>query len=395
MARELSFACQTGERRYIRMAAAQDIAAARSLERRVDARLIKRLPAARDWQAFELNVQFSAGAGITAVTGPSGAGKTLLLDCLAGFARPDEGRILVQDQLFFDAATQVHLEPQQRRCGYIFQDHALFPHMTVRENLRFAASSAKRVKGRGLNRHRRVNELLEAFELGELAARKPAQLSGGQKQRAALARILVSEPTLLLLDEPTRGLDARLREAFYDVLRETQQRLHAPIVLVTHDLEECFELADCVYLLDRGRVLQSGDKEAVFSRPATLDIARSLGLYNIVPAAIASLDPGRHTSRIAVLGHEIEGPYLPGRLIGDHGFLVLRQSEVRVRAPGTSAAGDAITLRVVDAALSARGVRMALEHGFVATVSESEYEQLRGSDRVEVGIPGSAVYFIA
>lgn len=376
------------------MGAAEEIAAGGSTERLVDARLIKRFPAGPDSEAFELNVQFSAGAGITAITGPSGAGKTLMLNCLAGFARPDEGRILVQDQLFFDAATRVHLEPQQRRCGYIFQDHALFPHMTVRENLRFAASTARRMKGRGLNRHRRVNELLEAFELGELAARKPAQLSGGQRQRAALARILVSEPTLLLLDEPTRGLDARLRQAFYEVLGETQQRLRAPIVLVTHDLEECFELADCVYLLDRGRVLQSGEKEAVFARPATLEIARSLGLYNIVPAEIASLDPGRHTSRITVLGHEVEGPYLAGHLKGDRGFLVVRQSEIRVHEPAPSKR-DRVGLRVVEAAVSARGVRIALEHGIVATVSESEYEQLRGNERLEIEIPASAVYFIA
>lgn len=377
------------------MAGAQDIPQTRSTERLIDARLIKRLPAGRDWEAFELNVHFCAGAGTTVVTGPSGAGKTLLLNCLAGFAHPDEGRILVQDQLFFDAAARVHLAPQERHCGYIFQDHALFPHMTVRENLRFAASAARRRKGQRLNRHRRVNELLDAFELGELAARKPAQLSGGQRQRAALARILVSEPTLLLLDEPTRGLDARLRQAFYALLRDTQHRLHAPIVLVTHDLEECFALADCVYLLDRGRVLQWGAKDTVFSRPATLDIARSLGLYNIVPAEIASLDPSRHTSRLTVLNHEIDGPYLPGHLIGDHGFLCVRQSEVRIHAPAADSAADRFVLRVVEVSASARGIRIAFEDGIVATISESEFEQLRGNDRLELEIPASAVYFIA
>lgn len=362
----------------------------------IDARLIKRLPAGRDSEAFELNVHFTAGNGITAVTGPSGAGKTLLLNCLAGFARPDEGRILVQDRLFFDAAARVHVAPQQRRCGYIFQDHALFPHMTVRENLRFAAATARRVKGRALNRHRRVNELLEAFELNELAARKPAQLSGGQRQRAALARILVSEPALLLLDEPTRGLDARLRQAFYEVLRETEQRLQAPIVLVTHDLEECFELAGCVYLLDRGRVLQSGAKDAVFARPATLEIARSLGLYNIVPAAIVALDPGRGTSRLSVLGQEIEGPYLPGHLIGDQGFLVVRRSELRVHAPAEGVARDSrFMLRVAGATATARGVGIAFEHGIEATISENEYEELRGNERLAIEIPASAVYFLA
>jgi molybdate transport system ATP-binding protein len=360
----------------------------------VDARLIKRFPAGRDSEAFELNVHFCAGPEVTVVSGASGAGKTLLLNCVAGFARPDEGRILVNDELLFDAATHIHLSPQRRRCGYIFQDHALFPHMTVRDNLRFAASAARSGKGTGLHRRRRIHELLEAFELGDLAARKPAQLSGGQKQRAALARILVSEPRLLLLDEPTRGLDVRLRRAFYDVLRETQRRLDIPIVLVTHDLDECLELADCVYLLDRGRVLQSGPKASVFARPATLEIARSLGIYNLLPASIASLDPGRGTCRLSVLDQEIEGPYLPGHLIGDSGFLCVRQSETRIRAPGNRVSGNELLLRLAGSSASSRGVRVVFEPDVAATVSESEFEQLRGHDRLVVEIPAAAVYFL-
>lgn len=327
--------------------------------------------------------------------GPSGAGKTLLLNCLAGFTRADEGRILVHDELFFDAPTRIHLPPQRRRCGYIFQDHALFPHMTVRENLRFAASAARRAKGRALNRHRRVQELLEAFELTDMAARRPAQLSGGQKQRAALARILLSEPRLLLLDEPTRGMDLRLRRAFYDVLRETHARLEIPIILVTHDLEECFELADSAYLLDGGRVLQSGLKEAVFSRPATLEIARSLGIYNLLPATIAGLDPGRHTSRLAVFDRELEGRYLPGHLIGDSGFLCVRQSEVRVRPAEARPQANRLSLRLKNWCASSRGVRLVFENDIAAIVNESDFERLRGEDRLDLEIPPSAVYFIA
>jgi molybdate transport system ATP-binding protein len=364
------------------------------LNNTVDARLVKRFPAGRDSEAFELNVHFCAAPDITVVSGASGAGKTLLLNCLAGFTRPDEGRILVNDELLFDAATHIHLSPQQRRCGYIFQDHALFPHMTVRDNLRFAASTAAPARRRALNRHRRVQELLDAFELGDLAARKPAQLSGGQKQRAALARILVSEPRLLLLDEPTRGLDARLRRAFYEVLRETHRRLQAPVVLVTHDLDECLELADCVYLLERGRVVQSGPAHAVFARPATLDIARSLGIYNLLPATIAALDPTRHTSRLAVFDAEIEGPHLPGHLIGDNGHVCVRQSEIRLRPPGVRSASNQIVLRVIERSSSSAGVRLLFEHDVIATVSESEFEQLRGEETLLIEIPASAIYFL-
>ena len=128
---------------------------------KIDARLIKRLPAIGETKEFQLNIHLKSDAAITVLWGASGAGKTLALHCLGGFTKPDEGRILINDELYFDAATQVNLPPQNRRCGYVFQDHALFPHMTVRENLKFAAASARHSSK--LNKHRRMIELLEAF----------------------------------------------------------------------------------------------------------------------------------------------------------------------------------------------------------------------------------------
>ncbi|MFL6352699.1 MAG: ABC transporter ATP-binding protein [Bryobacteraceae bacterium] len=360
----------------------------------IDARLIKRFAAGPESERFELDIHLSADVGITVLLGPSGSGKTLTLNCLAGFARPDEGRILVNDELYFDAATGVHLPPPRRQCGYIFQDHALFPHMSVRENLQFAASAAAPDKRGRLNRHRRINELLEVFELSELAARKPGQLSGGQKQRAALARVLVREPRILLFDEPTRGLDARLRQAFYEVMRKTRERLKVPLVLVTHDLEECFELADSVFLLERGRFVQFGSREMVFHHPANTEVARSLGVYNIIPAEIAALDPTRNTSRLRVLNNEIEGPYLPGHLIGDHGFLCIRHSEITVLPPRAQVARNQLMLRLLSSNPTSHGVRLMFEHHIFAVVSETEYVQLRGNDCLRLEIPQAAVYFI-
>jgi molybdate transport system ATP-binding protein len=356
----------------------------------IDARLIKRFPSGPGSEAFELNVHLQSPGGITALFGASGAGKSLTLNCIAGFSRPDEGRILVSERLYFDAAAGVHLSPQLRRCGYIFQDHALFPHMTVRENLLFAASSSG--AGRGLQVRRRTQELLEAFQLTELAARKPAQLSGGQKQRAALARTLLTEPRALLLDEPARGLDLSLRQAFYDVLRETRRRLNVPILLVTHDVEECFELAEWVYLIHSGHILQSGPRERMLSRPASVEAARTLGFFNIVPAEIAALDPGRNISKLSVLGQEIEGPYLPAHLIGDHGFLCMRESEVRIAKTQTT---NRIALRLVSAEPSGRGVRVRFENGITATVPASEWKPVSCGSRIEVEIPPCAVWFVA
>ena len=359
---------------------------------RVDARVVKHLPPIKETPAFELNLHFHGGEGITVILGPSGAGKTLLLNCLGGFVRPDEGRILVSDELYFDAATNVHLPPRLRRCGYIFQDHALFPHMTVRENLRFAASLSSSDAG-GLNLRRRVNELLESFDLADLDDRKPAQLSGGQKQRAALARILLTQPRLLLLDEPSRGLDALLRQSFYELLRSLRARLPVPVLLVSHDIDECFELADSVALLDGGRLLQSGARETVFAKPATVEIARLLGIYNIAPAEIRMLDPGANLSRIRLLDQEIEGPYFPGHLIGDGGFLCVRRSEVKAVPPGNHTSKNRLTLRIEGKHASPFGISIALENGFSVVMRETEYSEHSGGDRLTLEIPASAMAF--
>jgi molybdate transport system ATP-binding protein len=360
---------------------------------KIDARLLKSLPAAGDTAAFELNIHLKSDAAITVLWGASGTGKTLALNCLSGFVKPDEGRILVNDELLFDAATAVNLPPRARRCGYIFRDHALFPHMTVRENLKFAAAAARHSSR--LNKHRRVTDLLEAFDLSDLAARKPAQLSAGEKQRAAFARMLMGDPRLLLLDEPTRGLDARLRQAFYEVLRTTRERSPAPILLVTHDLEECMQLGDFACLMESGHFVQSGPREQVFAWPASADIARTLGIYNLLPATVAALDPSRDTCLLDVAGSHVQGRYLKGRLIGDQGYLCIRQTEARLLPNLGRGDLNQIVLRVQGITPSAQGVRVLLEHGAAAVVSEAQYELLRGENTLKLEVPPPAVYFIA
>ncbi len=360
----------------------------------IEARLFKRLPpTSANSDPFELDVHLSAPAGIVVLLGPSGSGKSLTLNCIAGFARPDDGRVLVNDRLFFDGPTKVNTTPQQRQCGYIFQDHALFPHMTVRDNLRFAASSA-RTGARGLARYRRINELLETFELTSLANRKPPQLSGGEKQRAALARILVGEPAILLLDEPSRGLDARLRQTFYEVLRQTQQRLGVSMLLVTHDVEECFALADFICLMHAGRFLQAAPRETVLCRPASSAAARSLGLFSVVNAEIKALDPARNTSVLSLGGQSLEGHYLPGHLIGDRGLLCIREAEIKVLPPQPRSTRDTLLLVVDATALTPVGVRIRFEGDICATVSETDFEHLRSSRQLSLQIPASALSFL-
>lgn len=289
----------------------------------IQVRIRKQFAAGPDSAGFLLDLEFSAAAGVTVLFGSSGAGKTLTLDCIAGFVRPDEGRILLDDQILFDGDAGVHLPPRSRRCGYVFQNYALFPHMTLRQNLEFAAERAPR-----LGRHRKVTEMLEKFHLADVAGRRPYQLSGGQKQRCSIARALIGGPRVLLLDEPTRGLDAPLRAELYAVLRQVRQEFGTPILLVTHDTAECFELADEMVVLRDGHAVQSGTPRKVFEQPANVDVARLLGLYNLLPVEIRALDPGRNTSRLRFQDFELAGPYFPGRLIGDQVWLYVRPDQL-------------------------------------------------------------------
>ncbi len=291
----------------------------------IQARIRKQFASGAESAAFSLDVDLQAKAGITVLFGPSGAGKTLTLDSIAGFVRPDEGRILLDDEILFDGASGVHLAPRARRCGYVFQNHALFPHMTLRGNLEFAVERLPRRE-----RHRKVAEMLEKFHLAEVSGRRPYQLSGGQKQRCSIARALIGSPRLLLLDEPARGLDAPLRAELYAALRQVRQEFEIPALLVTHNFEECFELGDQMLVVREGRVMQSGTPRKVFEHPANVDVARLLGVYNLLPVEIRGLDPGRNMSRLRYQDFELTGPYFPGRLIGDRVWLCIRPDVLTV-----------------------------------------------------------------
>ena len=327
---------------------------------KLEARIKKRLP------TFQLDIDIQTEAAAIVLWGASGAGKTLTLNSLGGFTRPDEGRIMLGQDIFFDGTTKVHLPPQKRRCGYIFQEHALFPHMTIMENLSFAATASRQQS------KTKIAELLNAFELDSLADRKPAQLSGGQQQRAALARAMVINPRMLLLDEPTQGLDARLKRNFFQLLNQNVQQSEALVVLVTHELDECFEMGDYICLLDAGQIIQSGPKAAVLTKPKTVQAARSLGIFNVIPAEIESLDPGRNLSRLRMAGAAWTGNYFPGHLLGDKGFATFRETSIKLSRNQSDP-----EFKLQQVIPFARGVRLELtgldsKEELIAVVSESQ-----------------------
>ncbi len=239
----------------------------------ISARIRKTFATRPDSAGFVLDLQFEVAVGVTVLFGASGSGKTLTLDSIAGFVRPDQGRILLDGEILYDGASGVHLPPQERHCGYVFQNYALFPHMTLRKNLEFAVERMPR-----LERHRRVNEMLEQFRLTGSAGRRPHEVSGGQRQRCSIARALIGEPKVLLLDEPSQGLDAVLKTELYAALRQVRSEFQTPMLLVTHDLDECFELGEEMLVLHNGKIAQSGPPHKILDQPANADVARLLRL---------------------------------------------------------------------------------------------------------------------
>lgn len=336
----------------------------------IQVRIRKKFAAARESAGFELDVMFEALGGITVLFGPSGAGKTLTLDCIAGFETPDDGRILVDDSILFDAPTRVNIPPRDRRCGYVFQNYALFPHMTVRQNLMFAAKRRAR-----LERHRRVNEMLERFHLEDVAGRRPHEISGGQKQRCSIARALIADPRVLLLDEPAQGLDAPLRAELYSLLRQVRNDFQTPTLLVTHDLEECFELGEEMLVFREGKLVQTGAPRSVLERPASIEVARLLGQFNLLPVEILALDPGRNTSRLRFAEFDISGPYLKGHFRGDRVWVCVRPSELTVRGRDAKPAANQVPARLERVVEMPHGMRLEFERELTVELSHAEYER--------------------
>jgi len=314
---------------------------------------------------FALDVEFALPQGVTALFGPAGAGKTLILEALAGFATPDSGRILLDDVLLFDAAARVSVPPHQRGCGYVAQRDALFPHMTLRQNLAFAAHRSPRVE-----RTRRVAEMVERFQLGAAAVRRPRDVTPPERLRGAVARALLASPKLLLLDE--RGFDETL-------LRTVREAFAGPILLVTDDLDLCSAAAGRLILLDAGRMVQSGAPESVLDRPESVAAARLLGIPNIFECTVAALDPGRRSSRLEFSGFAINGPYLPGHFRGDRVSVTARPEDLRVHAGESERVENAVAAELVRVSRRVRMVRMEFAGGIFVDVPHEEYEGKKDS----------------
>ena len=288
---------------------------------------------------FELDLAVVLTPGITILFGPSGAGKTTLLDCIAGLIRPDAGRIATREKILFDCALGVNLSPQLRRVGYVFQDLALFPHLTVQANVEYGLSRLGRER-----RKQRSAAMLESFRIAHLSSHRPGQISGGERQRVALARALVIGPAILLLDEPLAALDVVTKSKIVDDLRAWNQEHGVPIVYVTHSREEVFALGDRVIVLENGRIIAQGTPHQVMSAPRLETVAQLAGFENIFDATVMAIHEERGTMVCRLSGSpvEIETP-----LVRADAGSALR---VGIRA------GDILLASVAPVGLSARNI---------------------------------------
>ncbi len=290
---------------------------------------------------FALDVEFSVAPGFTILFGPSGAGKTTLLDCVAGLAKPESGRIAIGERVLFDSDQRLCLPVAKRRVGYVLQSLALFPHLTVEQNVQYGLSHLTHAE-----RSERCLAILQAFRIAHLARRSAREISGGESQRVALARTLVTDPEVLLLDEPLAALDAATKRKIIDDLRAWNQAHRIPILYVTHSREEVFALGERVIVLDAGRIVAQGTPHEVIEAPRQETVAQLVGVENIFDTVVEAVRPERGT--------------MTCRIVGDGGPVVLETPLVRggVGSPMRIGirAGDILLATAPPVGLSARNV---------------------------------------
>jgi molybdate transport system ATP-binding protein len=307
----------------------------------LSARIRKTLPSFE--REFSLDVDFKAAPGFTIIFGASGSGKTTLLDCVAGLATPDAGRIAVGECILFDVSTRMNVPVAKRAVGYVLQDLALFPHLTVEQNTEYGLAHLPRPA-----RKQRSAAMLQEFRIDHLRQRRPAQISGGERQRVALARALVTDPCVLMLDEPLAALDAATKGNILDDLRRWNQAHGIPILYVTHSRDEVLALGERVLVMEQGRIIARGTPHEVLSAPLQETVAQLAGFENIFDATVWLIHEDRGTITCRLPADK------PGTFVLLEAPLIRAEQGSRVRVG--IRAGDILLAIAKPEGLSARNV---------------------------------------
>lgn len=341
------------------------------------------LRVARRLASFELRVDLECAYPATAVFGPSGAGKTSLLNLIAGLLRPDSGEIRLDDQVLYSSQRGVDLSPDRRRIGYVFQDDLLFPHLDVRRNLCYGRDRLPTSE-----RRFELRQIVDLLEIGPLLDRRPRRLSGGERQRVALGRALLASPRLLLMDEPLASLDQGLKSRIIPYLRHIRKDLGIPILYVSHSVAEILEITGQAIVLQSGQVMAHGDLFRIAHRPGILPLVEEHGLENVLQAEILASDPVTGMTRARCCGREWKIPYcdVPA---GSRVFIAVRAQDVVLarRRPEGLSIRNAIPGSVLQVSCTGRtalvyvdiGVRLAVK---ITPEAAAELDLQAGQDVV-------------
>ncbi len=326
----------------------------------------------------------------TVLFGPSGAGKTTVLRCLAGLEKPDRGTIRFDGETWFDSASRLFVAPQDRCIGYFFQEYALFPHLSVLNNIGYNLDKLSRTE-----KQNRIGEMLELFHLQGMEDRDIATLSGGEKQRVALARTLARRPRLLLLDEPLSALDGPTRIRLRKALRSLLPQFGLPILLVTHDRTEALSLGDRLIVMDQGRSLQEGSISEVFSKPNSKRTAEIVGMENVFPGRLVEKRQGLAYVRVGdtlltVAGnHCEEGPVMVGIRAED---ILLSTAAATIQSSARNRLHGVITQITPEEAL----VRVSVDCGFAidALITREALQEmnLKESKKVDLTVKATVIH---
>jgi molybdate transport system ATP-binding protein len=317
---------------------------------------------------FRLAVDLAVDREVLVLLGRSGAGKSMTLQAVAGLIRPPAGRIVLNGRVVFDDQARVFLPPQARRVGYVPQSYALFPHLTVFENVAFGLRGVSRAEAR-----RRVADLLELTGLTALAHRRPHQLSGGQQQRVALARALAPQPEALLLDEPLSALDAPTRIELRRALRSLQRQFAVPTLFVTHDLSEALALGDRIAVIDAGRVLQVGTPGELLGQFRDVRVAELTGVRNRWRGQLAWVAGNRAGVRVGdrvIVGQPVDPTLPPGAPV----WVCVRSEAVRLVESDAPACGATAVGTVVDVVIERNAVVLSARLAGSRLAPEREYD---------------------
>lgn len=317
------------------------------------------------WAVRGVDLDVQAGEFVS-IVGPSGSGKTSLLTLIAGFETPTAGRIVIGGQ---DVS---HLPPNKREIGMVFQKYALFPHLTVRQNISFPLEMRRQMSR--ADRDRRVSEMLDLVQLGDFGDRYPNQLSGGQQQRVAVARALVFNPPVILMDEPLGALDKKLRENMQIEIKRIQERVGATVIYVTHDQEEALTMSDRVAVMQNGRFEQVDRPEALYRNPLSAFVADFVGTMNFVSAVKVREKPGsaivRFDNRTVIELEADAGSSLANQSLNTEFILAVRPEHISL-VSSDKAAGASITGRIE------ADIFMGSTHNFLVRLDEGSDVMLR------------------